>query len=117
MLTSSGTGRCTHTLPIERLTEVLGAVQSQGDASLGFLSRPSLGAIVIAAAHVVSHMGSWARTGKLGGGFNKTQIVSGVQIKHCCLSKKNELKIRAISILVEKRKRSLIHGKQGVVLP
>lgn len=32
----------------------------------------------------------------------KPQIVSSFQIKHCCLSKKNELKIRAISILVKK---------------
>ncbi|KAG7509693.1 hypothetical protein JOB18_002117 [Solea senegalensis] len=46
------------TVQIERLTEFLGAVQSQGDASLVFLSRLSLGAIVIFAAHVVSHMGS-----------------------------------------------------------
>lgn len=38
----------------------------------------------------------------------KTQIVSSFQIKHCCLSKKNELKIRAISVLV-KKKGSLIH--------
>lgn len=34
---------------------------------------------------------------------HKPQIVSSFQIKHCCLSKKNELKIRAISILVKKR--------------
>lgn len=33
----------------------------------------------------------------------KPQIVSSFQIKHCCLSKKNELKIRAISILVKKK--------------
>lgn len=54
------------TVWIERLTEFLGAVQSQGDASLGFLSCLSLGAIVIAAAHAVSHMGSWARTRRKG---------------------------------------------------
>lgn len=30
--------------------------------------------------------------------LHKTQIVSGFQTQHCCLSKKNELKIRAISI-------------------
>lgn len=47
--------------------------------------------------------------------FYKTQIVTRSQIKYCCLWKKNELKIRAISILVQKR--SLIHGKQGVLLP
>ncbi len=33
---------------------------------------------------------------------HKTQIVSRFQTQHCCLSKKNELKIRAISILEEK---------------
>lgn len=54
------------------------------------------------AAHVVSHMGSWARKRRKGI-FYKPQIVSSFQIKHCCLSKKNELKIRAISILVRKR--------------
>ncbi len=35
---------------------------------------------------------------------HKPQIVSSFQIKHCCLSKKNELKIRSISILVKKRR-------------
>lgn len=68
----------------ERLTVCLGAAQSQGVASLGFLSCLSLGAIVIAAAHVVSHMGSWARTGRKGL-FYKTQIVTRSQIKYCCL--------------------------------
>lgn len=34
--------------------------------------------------------------------FYKTQIVTRSQIKYCCLSKKNEFKIRAISILVKK---------------
>lgn len=33
---------------------------------------------------------------------HKTQIVSRFQTQHCCLSKKNELKIRAISILEKK---------------
>lgn len=36
---------------------------------------------------------------------HKPQIVSSFQIKHCCLSKKNELKIRAISILVPKKEK------------
>lgn len=65
MLTSSRRSGL-QTVKIERLTEFLGAVQSQGDVSLGFLSCLSLGAIVIFAAHVVSHMGSWARTRRKG---------------------------------------------------
>lgn len=67
------TGLETRTVSIERLTVCLGAAQSQGVASLGFLSCLSLGAIVIAAAHVVSHMGSWARTGRKGS-FTKPKL-------------------------------------------
>ena len=42
---------------------------------------------------------------------HKPQIVSSFQIKHCCLSKKNELKIRAISILVNKKKKKKPHSR------
>lgn len=63
----------TRRVSLERLTVCLGAAQSQGVASLGFLSCLSLGAIVIAAAHVVSHMGSWARTGRKGS-FTKPKL-------------------------------------------
>lgn len=67
------TGLERQTASIERLTVCLGAALSQGVASLGFLSCLSLGAIVIAAAHVVSHMGSWARTGRKGS-FTKPKL-------------------------------------------
>lgn len=61
------------TVSMERAAVIVGAAQSQGVASLGFLSCLSLGAIVIAAAHVVSHMGSWARTGRKGS-FTKPKL-------------------------------------------
>lgn len=46
----------------------------------------------------------------------KTQIVSSFQIKHCCLSKKNELKIRAISIPVKKREASFTDNRESFFL-
>lgn len=42
------------------------ASPSQEDVSLGVLSCLSVGAIVVAAAHVVFHMGSWARARRKG---------------------------------------------------
>lgn len=102
----------TRTVSIERLTVRLGAAQSQGVASFGLFVLPVTRCHCDRrCAHVVSHMGSWARTGRKGSFFfYKTQIVTRSQIKYCCLWKKNELKIRAISILV-KKKRSLIQGE------
>lgn len=44
--------------------------------------------------------------------FYKTQIVTRSQIKYCCLWKKNELKIRAISILVQKKKEGEPHSRE-----
>lgn len=45
----------------------------------------------------------------------KPQIVSSFQIKHCCLSKKNELKIRAVSILV-KKEAPFTHNRESFFL-
>lgn len=67
------------------------------------------------AAHVVSHMGSWARTRREGGIAHKPQFVSSPQIKHCCLWKKNEFQIRCY--ICAGQKRSSIHRQQGVLLP
>lgn len=46
----------------------------------------------------------------------KPQIVSSFQIKPCCLPKKNELKIRAISILVKKKRHSQITGSHSFLI-
>lgn len=104
----------TRTVSIERLTVRLGAAQSQGVASFGLFVLPVTRCHCDRrCAHVVSHMGSWARTGRKGSFFfYKTQIVTRSQIKYCCLWKKNELKIRAISILVKKKEASF-RGKTG----
>lgn len=49
--------------------------------------------------------------------FYKTQIVTRSQIKYCCLWKKNELKIRAISILVKKKKGASFRGNRESFFP
>lgn len=47
---------------------------------------------------------------------HKPQIVSSCQIKHCCLRKKNELKIRAISILVQKKEAPFTRNRESFFL-